>query len=301
MAQKYESIPVTLASAVGAGGSFTVNYPAGRSADDYLGGSDHMLVSQSARTFFAKSGDFSVVFGTSNIAVTLNASHAFASGSKLWLNFDRAEILPGSGEEVALANADKMGVLQLVKVALGAPLGASATDVCASQACTAATGLATGINGTRAASGKVVLTNPRNVVAAWTGNAVLTVTGKDEYGNVMKESSASGVSFTGKKAFKEITGISVSADVTALTVGLGNVLGLPVFLADGVDVLREVIDGAAAGAGTIVAGVQGAQSATTGDVRGTYSPALAPNGSRTWELLLALRQPGYKGAAQYAG
>jgi hypothetical protein len=43
----------------------------------------------------------------------------------------------------------------------------------------------------------------------------------------MTESSASGTSFTGKKAFATVTKVKVSADVTALTVGTGNVLGLP--------------------------------------------------------------------------
>jgi len=37
----------------------------------------------------------------------------------------------------------------------------------------------------------------RNVVAAWTGTAVMTVTGLDMYGNVVVEASASGTSLTG--------------------------------------------------------------------------------------------------------
>jgi hypothetical protein len=127
------------------------------------------------------------------------------------------------------------------------------------------------------------------------------VTGTDEYGNVLVESSASGTSLTGNKAFKTITGISVSADVTGLTVGTGTKLGLPAFLADTVDVLREILDGAAATAGTIVAGVIATATATTGDVRGTYTPNSAPNGTRVYELIAALRNPAFKGAAQFAG
>jgi hypothetical protein len=194
-----------------------------------------------------------------------------------------------------------MSEITLVKLALGAPATASANAIALSQAATAADGLAAGINGALAAQGVATLDVPRNVVAAWTNAAILTVIGEDEYGNPMRESSASGTSFTGKKAFKKVTGIAVSANVTGLTVGTGVVLGLPVFVADVADIMREIQDGAAASAGTPLAGVQADATATTGDVRGTYSPANAPNGSRVYELIAAVRAPGYRGLTQFAG
>ena len=106
---------------------------------------------------------------------------------------------------------------------------------------------------------------------------------------------------TGKKAFKEITKVITSADVTGLTVGTGVVLGLPVFLSDTVDIIREILDSVPATAGTVVVGDVATATATTGDVRGTYSPNSAPNGTRVYELTLLLRDPGYKGRAQFAG
>ena len=292
---KFDLITHTLSAAVGAGASFTVSYPSGKSADDYLGGTDHYLVSPSIRTLFAASNDFSIAFGASNITVTLISGVALADGSPVYLNVDRGDV----DDAPTLADPAAMSALTLVKIGLGAPATADPDGVCATQALN--TGALGVIAGALASGGVATFDKPRNVVAAWTTAAVLTVTGTDEFGNVVVESSASGTSFTGKKAFKTVTKVEVSANVTGLTVGSGVVLGLPVFLADTVDVLKEIMDSAAATAGTLVAGVQTTPTATTGDVRGTYSPNSAPNGSRVYELIAAVRAPGYTGAAQYAG
>jgi hypothetical protein len=292
---------VTLGSTVGLGGSFTVSYPTGRTAEDYFGATDHEIHSSSYASLFAKAGDFTAVFGASNITITIAIGAYFVAGSKVNVSLDRGEKNIALGEVPTLATDAKMALLQTVKVTLGAPLTAAATAVCASQALLAATAAGATINGTQAASGKVVLATPRNIVAAWTGTAVVTIIGTDEYGNALRESSASGTSLTGKKAFKEVTKVITSADVTGLTVGTGVVLGLPVFLPDTVDVIREILDGVPATAGTVVAGDTTAATATTGDVRGTYNPNSAPNGSRVFELVLTLRDPSYKGRAQFAG
>jgi hypothetical protein len=222
-----------------------------------------------------------------------------AAGEIVNLSVDRAAV--EQGEILAMANPDRMAAVKLVRVTLGLPGTADADGIVASQAATAADGLATGINGALAADGAVVLDVPRNVVAAWTGTAVLTVTGTDEYGNAMVESSASGTSLTGKKAFKTVTGISVSANVTGLTVGTAKVLGLPVFLSETGEVIREIVAGSVVTNGTYVVGDPATATATTGDVRGTYSPNGTPNGSTLYEALVALRSPEYRGGAQFAG
>jgi hypothetical protein len=120
--------------------------------------------------------------------------------------------------------------------------------------------------------------------------------------NVLVESSASGTSFTGKKAFKTVTRIAVSADVTAATVGTGDVLGLPAFLGQTGYVLKELQDGAAATAGTLVAGIQTAagSTATTGDVLGTYDPNAACDGSKSFQLVVVMPDT-YAGIPQFAG
>ena len=54
-------------------------------------------------------------------------------------------------------------------------------------------------------------------------------------------------------------------------------------------------------AGTIVAGSNATPTATTGDVRGTYDPNAACNGSLDFKLVALVRSASYKGLAQYAG
>lgn len=158
------------------------------------------------------------------------------------------------------------------------------------------------VNGARASGGVATLdVPPRNVVAAWTNSVVLTVTGTDAYGNVVFEKSASCTSFTGKKAFKTVTKVEASDDVTNLTVDFGDVLGLPLFLPGTGNVVKELEDGAPATAGPLVAGATATPTATTGDVRGTYDPNSACNGSKAFALIVMLTDPQDTGRAQYAG
>jgi hypothetical protein len=60
---------------------------------------------------------------------------------------------------------------------------------------------------------------------------------------------------------------------------------------------------ASASAGTFVAGlsVNTISTATTADVRGTYDPSAACDGSKAFELLVNLSDPTFKGVPQYDG
>lgn len=278
-----------------AGGVQTIAYPQGKSADDYLGGNDHFLILNSSRTLRAPT-EFTVLFGLTNITLTVITSVAITAGAVCYLNLDRA----GEEFDEDVASFGRMAIQQVARIILGTVETAAAAGVCASQALLAVNnGL---LNGSLLAGSAIVFTTPRNVVAAWTNTAVLTVTGTDEYGNVMVESSASGVSFTGKKAFKRITRVRVSADVTGLTVGTGVVLGLPCYLADVADAFRESVDGVVPTAGVFVAADRTLPAtALTGDVRGTWAPNAAPNAARFYEAALLVRSVGYRGAAQFAG
>lgn len=164
----------------------------------------------------------------------------------------------------------------------GAPAAAVANGIAQSQSITPpAAGV---LNGSLVSGGVAVLDVPRNVVAAWTGAAVLTITGRDVYGRVMVEQSPSGTTHTGTKAFKTVTSITVSAAVTLFTAGTGDVLGLPFRVsANGLIAARanNAID-----AGTFVPAVTTTPTATTGDVRGTFDPAVALNGSNTVAVLI---------------
>lgn len=284
-----DTISQELLAAVADAGTYTAAYPTNRDEGSYqLNG--HQLTVAGATLY--SPADFTVAFGATEVTVT-NASGASWPIGTVRLGLKRG------GNAYDLLPDDRVRMAPVIEFNLGAPDTADADGVCASQAITAA-GTGT-IAGALASGGVATFDVPRNVVAAWTTTAVMTVTGTDEYGKVVVESSASGTSLTGKKAFKTVTAVDVSVDVTGATVGTGTVLGLPRVLESAGQVLAEMEDGAAPTAGTIVAAATAEPSATTGDIRGTYAPNGAPNGGKTLKLLVALRDPQATGGAQYAG
>jgi len=181
-------------------------------------------------------------------------------------------------------------------VDLGAVEAADADGIAESQAVGA--GADFSLDGALEDGGLVTFDTPRNVVAAWTGTAVVTVTGTDEYGETVVESSASGTSLTGKKAFKTVTSVSSSASITGATVGTAKVLGLPFRI----DAKNQVIvvseDGKAETASVVVVADTTAATATTGDVRGTVAVAGTPDGTKTYSVLM-VRGSGQTKAAQF--
>jgi hypothetical protein len=300
----------TLASGVAAAGTFTVSYPA-LTAPEFPGGVTdssyfartrlHTLVMNGAK--LTNPNQFSLTLGTSNITVTNRTANTWPAGSLFTLELQEPgkgvyvdQGLAGTGNKIA-----RMFRADTFRINLGAPDTKDADGICASQSVTAS--VASLINGALASNSVVIMDAPRNVVAAWTNTAVVTVTGFDEYGNAMVESSGSGTSLAGKKAFKRVTGVTFSANVTGATVGTGDVLGLPVYLPATGWVLQELQDGAAPTAGTVVAGdvTAGGSTATTGDVRGTYDPNADCDGARAFELVVALAEPGDLGMPQFAG
>lgn len=291
-----------LASDVANGATFTSGYPNNANIGTFTGGVAHQLqVGQN--TLLLSPTTVSLAFGASSITVTNRSGSTLPAGSTYALQLETLgddDIGdPASGFPLRTARAP------VRIVSLGSPITADADGIFASAAITAAAAILAGaFTGALAVSGYVSLDVPRALVAAWTTNSVLTVYGTDEYGNVLVEASAGGTaSFTGKKAFKTITKITSSVDITACTVGTGDVLGLPVFLGALGYVLKELQDGAAATAGTTVAGVQtaGGSTSTTGDVRGTYDPNAACDGSKSFQLVLAISDNAYRGIPQFAG
>lgn len=181
---------------------------------------------------------------------------------------------------------------------LGVPIAASANGISLSQA-VAAAGLAL-LNGAAIVSGAFSSATPRNIVAAWTGASIITVRGTDQYGEPLTESSASGTAFVGKKAFKTVTSVTFSAAVTAATVGFGNVLGLPfsaITLGRLIAGLR--VDGVEdTGVTFVAADATSPATATTGDTRGTVTPAagLVPNGTRRFTATMYISDTSTKTA-----
>lgn len=294
----FKIVKASAGSAVATNGTVTFSYPAGTNAGSFVAFGHKLWVDKFQRTLESPT-DFTVSFGASNITVTYKGSTTIPAGASLNAQFN--QLGEDDGTPDVSPKIEGVQDVLTVKLGLGAPITADADGVSASQSVTVGTTPLALINGALASGGVATFDVPRNVVAAWTGTSVLTVTGTDVYGKVVKESSASGTSLAGKKAFKTITSCSFSADVTGATIGTGDVLGLPVFLPGTAYVLKELQDGAAATAGTVVAGISSAATATTGDVRGTYDPNAACDGAKVFDLIVVLGDPDYKGVAQYAG
>lgn len=137
----------------------------------------------------------------------------------------------------------------------------------------------------------VITVTHATAVVAMTG----TIYGVDRYNRPLSEAftiTAGGTTqtFTGKKAFKRVDYVSVTAaaDASANTVkiGTGTVFGLSARCAVA-SALKETSAGAVVTTGTLVA----ASSAAAADSNGTYSPSTAPDGTKTYEVWYLVNDP----------
>ena len=310
----FKIIKGVLAADVANGGTFVVGYPPRENpengnttaGDFYLAMGHALILNNSVPLAFPN--QFDVTLGASQATIT-NASGATwkagtpyvlslqQKGKQVYTDFNSSEGGTSSG-----ATGNRMAQMtrsDTFNINLGQPATTSTT------AALAATAVAT------AALNALAYTNdvPRamQVVSSNAGDTTQTVTiyGKDIYGAAMQENfTLNGTTAVlGKKAFSLITGYKASAALAGnLSIGNTNILGLPVHLPSAGFILKELQDGAVATAGTTVAGLRasGGATATSADVRGTYTPNSAPNGSRVYELLVSLPDPGNRGVPQYS-
>jgi hypothetical protein len=164
------------------------------------------------------------------------------------------------------------------------PEVADADGVAESQSVVVLTSPLAVLDGILVSGGVATFDIPRNVVAGWTGTAVLTVTGTDEFGRTVIEVSASGTSLTGSKRFKTITSASFSADVTLASVGTGTKLGLTYKPTVG-GFIRGRLNEDTADAGTYPAPNRSTITSTSADERGMYAYAGTANGSNVFTVL----------------
>lgn len=167
----------------------------------------------------------------------------------------------------------------------------------------AAGALANGV--VMAAAGNVAPTVPqtdlvmgrygRNVtVTAGAGGAGVIV-GYDYLGQPMRENITLIVgAAVGKKMFKDVAYVIVPASGT-FSIGVGAILGVPY------KVLHTALSGeltsdVTAAAGALLAGVV-AQSLTSGDPRGAYTPAAAPDGARWYRFTCVVDRSNLHGSA----
>ena len=138
----------------------------------------------------------------------------------------------------------------------------------------------------------LVLDQPRNVrvTAVGANAATATVVGFDVYGQRMTEliAAPSTSTVSGKKAFKVIESVTMSATPgSAISVGAGDVFGIPLALTNLGYVISQKWN-SATDAGAFVLADGAAATNATGDVRGTYAPSSASDGTKRLVIVLAV-------------
>lgn len=139
------------------------------------------------------------------------------------------------------------------------------------------------------------------VVASGAATSNVTVYGRDYLGQKMIESfTLNGTTpVTGNKIFRYVD--RVTAGVTAATtinLGWGTRMGMRYKV---LAVQAELLNSAVASAGTVVAGVDTTQTATTADPRGSWSPASAADGSKNYTFAYMTDLTNLEGVAHFGG
>ena len=125
----------------------------------------------------------------------------------------------------------------------------------------------------------------------------VTVSGYDYYGQAMTStittSTASAGTATSTKAFYQVTGISINAaSGGSITVGTSDVLGFPVRVLDAGYLVsigwNNTVARDTGGSSAFVAAVTATATSGTGDVRGTYKPSSASDGTKRLVVAIAL-------------
>ncbi len=168
------------------------------------------------------------------------------------------------------------------------------------------------ITGALASGGVATFDVPRNVVAVSASGTdstqTLTYTGTDYLGVPLVETvTLTGTTTVqGLKAFLTVSRVAVSAaTVGAVIVGSGDKFGLPYRVNDNGYAQFRWDATWNNGSATFVAAVTSTATATTGDVRGTYLPATASDGTRKLTAWIAEQDVdsnnGLYGVNQYGG
>jgi hypothetical protein len=249
---------------------------------------DSLVVGQYIDGSGVTNGTYITAFGTGTGGVgtyTVNTSQTAASTTM----YANGNALLGDPSPMDLG----VGPLGRIFVWDTIPQALVANNIAASQT-PAAAGAVTLTAGT---SVKSVVTNNGTVLQLDVPRAVsvttgagsptarnFTVSGYDYYGQAMSEviasSGTASTAVNGKKAFYQISGITVSGGtVVAVTIGTTDILGIPVRVTDAAYIARAGYDNTLAeDAGTFAAAATATATTTTGDVRGTYVPSAATDG-----------------------
>jgi len=245
---------------------------------------DPLVVGQYIDGTSVTNGTYITAFGTGNGGTgtyTINQS-VTASSTTMYANGNAIYADP-SQMDLGIGPVGRIYVWDII------PQSAVTNNVAASQTASGA-GAVTLTAGTSAKSvvrsdGTTViqLDCPRALkVNCSTTARAFTVSGYDYYGQAMSEVitvAVAGTAVTGKKAFYQVSGATIAGSATAVVIGTSDVLGIPVRVTNVAYVGSVKSNNTLAqDAGTFVAADTATATTTTGDVRGTYTPATASDG-----------------------
>lgn len=138
------------------------------------------------------------------------------------------------------------------------------------------------------------------VVLSGAGTPAIEVFGLDYLGQPMSEqfTGAGTTPVVGKKAFKQVLSVSAAATAVTMKVGYGDLLGLPYAVAA---ITEEYVDQAVPTAGTKGVALLTAQTATSADPRGSYTPhaSAVANGARDYVLIATAIEGDYHGLPHF--
>lgn len=245
---------------------------------------DTLVVGQFIDGTSVTNGTYITAFGTGaggTGTYTINQSVS-ASSTTMYAN-GNALIQDPSQMDLGIGPLGRIYVWDVI------PQAAVTNNVAASQTAAAAGAVTltagTSVRSVINAAGQTVLQLdcPRALkVNCSTTARAFTVTGYDYYGQLMTETitvSVAGTAVTGKKAFFQVLSATIAGSATAVVIGTSDVLGIPVRVTNVAYVASVKSNNTLAqDAGTFVAADTATATATTGDVRGTYTPATASDG-----------------------
>lgn len=303
----FEILTVTPSSAVATNGTiaFTISPIANGGQFIYQG--KHTAYAEGLQSNLTFPTDFSLSLSGATLTLTYLGTTSIPAGTAVKLQLD----LPGGDNYLASGPStlyDAYGNFRgttagLFRLSFGAPAAASATAVVNASA-RAGTVTTTYTN-------PVVLDIPRTLAvksSTTDTTQVVTVKGLDEYGVAVTENfTLNGTTaVVGNKAFKKV--ISDKNDLALagnLSIGTNaGGWGFPFFIPGGTTaaigyVVKEIYDGTAPTAGTVIGGDLTLATATTKDVRGVYNPNGTANGAHIWELLIMASDSSAKGVPQF--
>lgn len=241
-------IKAALATALVQSGTLAFSYPTGYNKADF-NTFNAQLATDTGNLFTTANADFTLSLGDTSATLTFQAATSIPVSTEVILGLDLHGDQLFKDQNKSKRTIAKTIIRYTERVNLGTPGTAATTTVATTLVATTTAksyAIADFTAAFKAAGG--VLDVPRNLTITGSSSAdhVVTITGKDIYGQTMIENitASSTATVVGLKAFSQVTGIAIAAGASAKTISIGTgvALGLPVMVKAWDNILRQVVD-----------------------------------------------------------